>query len=50
VLIMQRMGFIKGPLAPTESGRAAYDLMADDAEALDELFPAIRPHRRKAAS
>jgi hypothetical protein len=50
------MGFIKGLSAPSASGLEAYDklfcgdLIADDAEALDELFPAIRPRRHKATS
>ena len=41
VLIMQRMGFTKG------------DLTASEAEALDELFPAVRsrqPRGRKSTS
>jgi hypothetical protein len=56
VLIMQRISFIKGPSAPSTLGLEAYDklfggdLTADDAEALDELFPAVRPRRRKATS
>jgi hypothetical protein len=56
VLIMQHIGFINGPSAPSASRLATYDklfegdLTADDAEALDELFPAIRPRRRKATS
>jgi hypothetical protein len=56
VLIMQHIGFINGPSAPSASGLATCDklfegdLTADDAEALDELFPAIRQRRRKAIS
>jgi hypothetical protein len=48
VLIMQRMDFIKGPLAAPASGLEAYDklfggnLTTDNAEALDELFPVVR--------
>ena len=48
VLIMQRMGFTKGPSAPSMSELEAYDklfggdLTASEAEALDELFPAVR--------
>jgi hypothetical protein len=59
VLIMQRMGFTKGPSTPSVSELEAYDklfsgdLTASEAEALDELFPAVRfrqPRRRKAIS
>ena len=48
VLIMQRMGFTKGPSTSSASELAAYDklfggdLTASEAEALDELFPAVR--------
>jgi hypothetical protein len=48
VLIMQRMGFTKGPSAPSASELPAYDklfgsdLTAYKAEALDELFPTVR--------
>jgi hypothetical protein len=53
---MQRMGFINGPSASSALGLATYDklfegdLTADDAEVLDELFPAVWPRRRKATS
>ena len=46
-LIMQRMGFTKGPSAPSASELEAYDklfgddLTASEAKALDELFPAV---------
>ena len=59
VLIMQRMGFTKAPSAPSASELEAYDklfsgdLTMPEAEALDELFPAVRsrqPRRRKATS
>ena len=59
VLIMQRMGFTKGPSAPSTSELEAYDklfggdLTASEVEALDELFPAVRsrqPQGRKATS
>jgi len=59
VLIMQRMGFTKGPSAPSASELYAYDklfggdLIAFEAEELDELFPAVQsrqPRRRKATS
>jgi hypothetical protein len=42
------MGFTKGPSAPSVSELEAYDklfsgdLTASEAEALDELFPAVR--------
>ena len=48
VLIMPRMGFTKGPSASSASELAAYDklfggdLTASEADALDELFPAVR--------
>ena len=48
VLIMQRMRFTKGPSTPSVSELAAYDklfggdLTASEADALDELFPAVR--------
>ena len=57
VLIMQRMGFTKGPSAPSVLELEAYeklfggDLTASEAEALDELFPAVwarQTRRRKA--
>jgi hypothetical protein len=50
------MGFIKGLSSLSVSGLAAYDklfgrdMTTDDAEALDELFPVVRPRRRKATS
>ena len=56
---MQRMSFAKGPSVPSASVLEAYDklfggdLIASKAEALDELFPAVRsrqPRRRKATS
>ena len=56
---MQRMRFTKGPSAPSASELEAYykffggDLTASEAEALDELFPAVRSRqsrRRKATS
>ena len=59
VLIMQRMGFTKGPSVPSASVLEAYDklfgsdLTASEAKALDEFFPAVRsrqPRRRKATS
>ena len=59
VLIMQRMGFTKGPSTPSVSELAAYDklfgvdLIASESEALDELFPAVRarqPRGRKCTS
>ena len=59
VLIMQRMGYTKGPSAPSASELVAYDklfegdLTASEAEALDELFSAVRsrqPRGRKAIS
>ena len=59
VLIMQRMGFAKGPSASSASELEAYeklfdgDLTASEAEALDELFAAVRsrqPRRRKTTS
>ena len=58
-LIMQRMGFTKGPSTSSASELAAYDkLFGDDltvseAKALDELFPAVRsrqPRGRKSTS
>ena len=48
VLIMQRMGFTKGPSAPSALELEAYDMLfggdltASESEALDELFPAVR--------
>jgi len=62
VLIMQRMGYTKGPSAPSTSELKAFNklfdgnLIASEAKALDELFPAVRkgssrqPQRRKATS
>ena len=56
---MQRMGFTKGPSTSSASELEAYDklfggdLTVSEAEALDELFPAVRsrqPRRRKATS
>ena len=56
---MQRMGFTKGPSAPSASELEAYDklfggnLTTSKAEALDELFPVVRsrqPRRHKATS
>ena len=56
---MQRMGFTKGPSTSSASERAAYDklfggdLTVSEAEALDELFPAVRsrqPRERKSTS
>ena len=55
---MQRMGFTKDPSAPSASELEAYeklfggDLTTSEAEALDELFPAMsrQSRRRKAAS
>jgi hypothetical protein len=59
VLIKQRLGHIKGPTASAAAGLAAYDkifgdgggedLPAEEAEALDELFPTVRSSRCKAA-
>ena len=60
MLIMQRMGYTKGPSAPSTSELEAFNrlfdgnLTASEAEALDELFPAVekapsrQPRRRKA--
>ena len=60
MLIMQRMGYIRDPSAPSASELEAFDrlfdgnLTASEAEALDELFPAVgkaaskQPRRRKA--
>ena len=48
VLIMQRMGFTKGPSTSSTSELAAYDklfsgdLTTSEADAPDELFPAVR--------
>jgi hypothetical protein len=48
VLIMQRMSFTKGPSAPSTSELESHDklfggdLTASEAEALDELFSAVR--------
>ena len=59
VLIMQGMDFTKGPSAPSASELEAYDklfggdLTASEAEALDELFSAVRsrqPRGRKSTS
>jgi hypothetical protein len=56
LIILKGMGFVKGPSASSASGLEAYDklfggdLTADDAEALDELFSAVRPRRRKTTS
>ena len=56
---MQRMGFTKGPSTSSTSELAAYDklfsgdLTTSEADAPDELFPAVRsrqPRRRKATS
>ena len=47
VLIMQRMGYTRGPSAPSALELEAFDRLFDgnltvsEAEALDELFPAI---------
>ena len=47
VLIMQRIGYIKGPSAPSASELKTFDrlfdgnLTASEAEALDELFLAV---------
>ena len=60
VLIMQRMGYTRDPSVPSASELEAFDrlfdgnLTASEAEALDELFPAVgnapsrQPRRRKA--
>jgi hypothetical protein len=60
VLIMQCMGYTKGPSAPSASDLEAFDklfdgnLSASNAEAMDALFPAVRkgssrqPRRHKA--
>jgi len=57
---MQRMGYTRGPSAPSSSELEAFDRLFDDnltaseAEVLDELFPAVgkaaskQPRRRKA--
>ena len=59
VLIMQCMGFTKGPSTTSASELEAYeelfsgDLTASDFKALDELFLAVwsrQPRRRKATS
>jgi hypothetical protein len=60
VLIKQRLGHIKVPTASAAAGLATYDkifgdgggedLTTEEAEALDELFPAVRSSRCKAAS
>jgi hypothetical protein len=59
VLIMQRMGYTKGPLVPSASERETFDRLFDgksEAEALDELLPAVgnapsrQPRRRKGTS
>ena len=62
MLIMQRMGYTKGPSAPSASELAIFDklfdgnLTASNAEALDALFPAVgrgssrQPRRRNATS
>jgi len=56
---MQRMGFTKGPSAPSVSELEAYeklfdgDLTAFEAKALDDLFAAVRsrqPRRCKTTS
>jgi len=56
---MQRIGFTKGPSTPSASELEAYeklsggDLTVSEAEALDELFPAVRsrqPRRCKTTS
>ena len=60
VLIMQRMGYTRGPSTPSASELEAFDrlfdgnLTASEAETLDVLFPAVgkapsrQPRRRKA--
>ena len=60
VLIMQRMGYTRGPSASFASELEAFDrlfdgnLTASEAKALNELFPAVgkapsrQPRRRKA--
>ena len=62
VLIMQRMGYTKGPSAPSASELETFDKLFDgnlttsEAEALDALFPdagkgsSRQPRRRKATS
>ena len=57
---MQRMGYTRGPSAPSASELEAFDRLFDDnltaskAEALDEIFPTVgkapsrQPGRRKA--
>ena len=59
VLIMQRMGFTKGPSTPSASELEACDrlfggdLTVSEAEVLDEFFPVVQarqPQRRKATS
>ena len=59
---MQRMGYTRGPPAPSASELEAFDTLFDDnltaseVEALDELVPAVgkapsrQPRRRKATS
>jgi hypothetical protein len=62
VLIIQHVGYTKSPSAPSASKLETFDklfdgnLTASEAEALDELFPAIekasfrQPRRHKATS
>jgi hypothetical protein len=62
VLIMQRMGYTKGPSVPSASELEVFDklfdgnLSASNAETMDALFPAIgkgssrQPRRRKVIS
>ena len=57
MLIMQRMGFTKGPSAPSVSELEVYeklfgdDLTASEAEAPNELFPTVsRQSRRRKAT
>jgi hypothetical protein len=62
MLIMQRMGYIRGPSTPSASEVKAFDklfdgnLIASEAEVMEELFPAVEKdpsrqlRRRKATS
>jgi hypothetical protein len=62
MLIMQRIGYTKGPSAPSASELEAFDklfdgnLFASNAEAMDALFPAVgksssrQPQRHKVIS
>jgi hypothetical protein len=62
VLIMQRVGYTKGPSTPSASELETFDrlfdgnMIASEAEALDELLPAVgkapsrQPRRRKGTS